>query len=369
MQGDDDFEPFFGLIAATVEKSQREKQVHSQENSCIAQVSSGEDSEEDRTSSSSATTESEKSEESREWMFTGIWHFKNTYGVLPNEIIHGIECVRMDLDAFENMWEQMGAELKSAFLKMLPVKPEYIVVVSGLEHLSMSETNDLELQIRGYIAAKRTSREAWQSFGQRDKFEWTKVTGGIRAWPQFLADRRSVLDDHGNLTVLTEWGSRKFFDVHGYSWAFTGWLTVPQLKKQRETSGSDSDVLQMIRDAFVDLMGDRPDNCIRYLCVHCEISTSMDEAEEGEDGPQIQIRGFLQTTFSRMSRLEGWLPVEWRPVRGGLGGNKEFERAEMEARSDDSPWVLLLVEGTLGRNNALKMADTKQASAVRLSVV
>jgi len=92
MQGNDDFEPFFGLIATTVEKSQREKQVHSQENSCIAQISPGEDSEEDRTSSPSAPNESEKSEESREWMFTGIWYFQNTYGFVRDEIINGIEC-------------------------------------------------------------------------------------------------------------------------------------------------------------------------------------------------------------------------------------------------------------------------------------
>jgi len=109
----------------------------------------------------------------------------------------------------------MGEELKSAFLKMLPVKPEYIVIVSGTEHLTILETNDFALQIRGYIAAKRTSRAAWQRFGQREKFEWTKVTGGIRAWPQFLEDHRRVLDDDDNLTVLTEWGSRKFFDVLG----------------------------------------------------------------------------------------------------------------------------------------------------------
>ena len=56
-------------------------------------------------------------------------------------------------------------------------------------------------------------------------------------------------------------------------------------------------------------------------------------------------------------------------MRGGLGGNKEFDGAEIEARSAGSQWVSLLVEGTLGRNNALRLADAKQASALRVSVI
>ena len=72
-----------------------------------------------------------------------------------------------------------------------------------------------------------------------------------------------------------------------------------------------------------------------------------------------------------MSKWEAWLPSpwEWRPMRGGLGCNKEFDGAEIEARSAGSQWVSLLVEGTLGRNNALRLADAKQASALRVSVI
>ena len=48
-------------------------------------------------------------------------------------------------------------------------------------------------------------------------------------------------------------------------------------------------------------------------------------------------------------------------MRGRLGGNNEFEGAEIAERSAGSQWVSLLVEGTLGRNNALRLADAKQA--------
>ena len=53
-----------------------------------------------------------------------------------------------------------------------------------------------------------------------------------------------VLDEDDPFAVLTEWGSRNFFDRQGHAWAFTGSLTV----RPRRTP--DYDLLQMIRDAF-----------------------------------------------------------------------------------------------------------------------
>ena len=359
MQSNDDLQPFFGLIASTVERSQLEKQIQFQGIPCVDQSSSDEEDLESSPSSksdSSRTKELESSETSREWMFTGHWYFQNTYGALPD-----VE-IEQD-DKLEEMWGKMGAEIKSAFLTMLHVTPEYIVVVSNPAEIIVDEdASEIILPLRGYIAAKRTSRESWQRFRQRKEFEWTKITGGIRFWPQFMHDEESVLDEHDHFTVLTEWGSRKFFDVHGRAWAFTGSLTVPPRKT------SDCDLLQMTRDAF-GAVAERPSSGIRYLCVHCDISALMqtDDAKEAE----VPVRGFLQTTKSRMSKWEAWLPspCEWRPMRGGLGGNKDFEGAEIEARSADSQWVSLLVEGTIGRNNALRLADAMQASALPVSVI
>ena len=169
-------------------------------------------------------------------------------------------------------------------------------------------------------------------------------------------------DTDDGSTVLAEWGTRKFFDMLGTTWAFTGSLTVPPRKT------SDCDLLQITRDAF-GAVAERPSRGIQYLCVNCNISALMqtDDAKEAE----VPVRGFLQTSTSGMSKWEAWLPRpwEWRPMRGGLGGNKEFECAEIEARSAGSQWVSLLIEGTLGRNNALRLADAKQASALRVSVI
>ena len=64
--------------------------------------------------------------------------------------------------------------------------------------------SEIILQLRGYMSAKRTSRESWQRFCQRKEFEWTKITGGIRFWPQFMDDEESVLNKHDHFTVLTK---------------------------------------------------------------------------------------------------------------------------------------------------------------------
>ena len=115
---------------------------------------------------------------------------------------------------------------------------------------------------------------------------------------------------------------------------------------------SDCDLLQMTKD-FFRAVPEWPRNDIRYLCVHCNISVLMqtDDANDAE----VPVRGFLQTTKSHMSKWAVWLqsPREWRPMRGVLEGNKEFEGAKIEARSAGSQWASLLVEGTLGRNKIL----------------
>ena len=71
-----------------------------------------------------------------------------------------------------------------------------------------------------------------------------------------------------------------------------------------------------------------------------------------------------------MSKWEACLPKpwEWRPMLGGLCGSKEFEGAEIQTQSAVSQLASfkVLVEGTLRRNNALKLADAKLASVLRV---
>ena len=79
MQGDDDFQPFFRLIASTVERSQVRKELELRD----IQISSDQCSSEEESSPTfkssashdSRSKESERLEMSCEWMFEGFWNF------------------------------------------------------------------------------------------------------------------------------------------------------------------------------------------------------------------------------------------------------------------------------------------------------
>ena len=106
---------------------------------------------------------------------------------------------------FEDMWETIWAEIKSACLTMLHVTPEYIVLVSNPAEIVVAEDDsELALPLRGYIAAQHASLELWQRFRQREEFERTKVTGWILFWPQFMGDRERVNDKDDHFAMFTE---------------------------------------------------------------------------------------------------------------------------------------------------------------------
>ena len=135
--------------------------------------------------------------------------------------------------------------------------------------------------------------------------------------------------------------------------------------------GSVIDFVQLVRDSFVATDGrqEQWQSRIKILYVHCDAS-SMTAAGDAQEAV-VPVRGFLQTTQSKIRKWEMWLPSPWdvRPMQGGLVGNNEFEEAAIEARSESSKWVEVLVEGKLGRNNALKLAGAMQASALLFSVI
>ena len=132
--------------------------------------------------------------------------------------------------------------------------------------------------------------------------------------------RRGKCAGHDHFTVLTEWGSPKFFDVQGRAWAFTGSLTVLPRKT------SDCDLLEMTRDVF-GAVAERPSSGIRYLCVHCDISALIhtDDAKEAE----VPVRGFLQTTKSRMSSCKK------QRVRARSNANHSLDRPAKEQGSNN----------------------------------
>jgi hypothetical protein len=111
---------------------------------------------------------------------------------------------------------------------------------------------------------------------------------------------------------------------------------------------------------------------IAFLAVHCEIQKLM--SADPAYAVWIPVRGFepgfLQAGQSTHVKWEKSIQHPfysgWRPLRGGLCGNEEFESSSTEARSVSSIWLEILVHWNLGKNNAGRLADVGHARALPL---
>lgn len=305
---------------------------------------------------------SQEQDKSKEWMFHGNVVFPNPCGVDWDDDDRVPDEMRQE-------FPRIGEHVKASFSRHAPAPIEYIVIVSDIEQVTTEKhqgSSWLIVPIRGYVATRnRVNREAWaDSIPWCDTDEtplnWTKITGGIRCWSQFIIDREHVSDPASTVDVLTMWGNRSYFDARGRAWVFEGKITLPP-----QTS-EDEDIPHMAREAFHAAAGlphARPSG-IKFLAVHCDITELLtaDPAHER----RVLIRGFLQASESKSYKWETWLPYPcwiWRPLRGGLGGNEDFESASIEVKTESSKWLEIIVDGKLGKNNAGRLADAKQAHA------
>jgi hypothetical protein len=278
-------------------------------------------------------------------MFEGIFHFRNPHA-------DHLSAVSTD---------DIGKRFKEMYEPRMPAEPAFIAILGDLSQLE-GDSNGvvLDLPIRGYLAAKRMSKESWQAWIDQPDFTWTKVTGGMVSFSRFQEDQEQV---HKSWYELAHWGRRDFFETQGSAWAFHGSIPVPP----RNTSEC-CDFVEKARDVFLDEAGtaDQRPSGINFLWVLCDVSSLVDADDDAQE-IEVPVLGFLQTKPSKGGKWERWLPYfHWRPMRNGLCGNKEFEDAEAAVRSDVSGWTELLREGALGRNNARRMADAKMKASFAL---
>ena len=328
--------------------------------------SSGEDTSHMNHSSGSSgalqnSSSAEKQESSKEWMFEGTVAMSQFRRVKDGQVPDG-EISNLIRQNYQNF----GKDLQLTFSQNAPIKIECCAILSDSQTVRCNREN-VFVNVRGYVAAaKRATRQAWEESVQWydedhvKSLTWTKVTGGIRCWPQFIRDTIEWHDSKSTLNVLALWGNRSYFDATGCAWMFTGDMMLPP------RTSDDCDLLQMATEVFNAAAGPRdawPEG-ITFLAVHCDFKELNDV-----DRVRVPCRGFLQGKDSKSYKWESWLSVHsdsgwlWRPLRGGLGGNKEFEDAENEVKTETSGWIQLLVQGQLGRNNAHKLSDAQKARA------
>jgi hypothetical protein len=280
------------------------------------------------------SSSAKKQESSKEWMFEGTVSMPQFGQVKDGRIPDG------EIPNFiQRNYQNFGEDLELTFSQKAPVKIECSAIISDSQTVRWNGEN-VFVSVRGYVAAaKRATRQAWEeSVEWYDEDEvksltWTKVTGGIRCWPQFIRDSIECHDSKSTLNVLALWGNRSYFDARGSAWMFSGNMMLPP----RTTD--DCDVLQMATEVFNAAAGPpdaRPDG-ITFLAVHCDF-TGLNDVDPTKR-VRFPCRGFLQGTQSNSYKWESWLSVAsdpcwyWRPLRGGLGGNKDFEDAEIRRRT------------------------------------
>ena len=362
MEDDAFLQNFFRVIASTRPTSRLRKDpaeftyIQSEGlNVSDAETSESEDSDSPPTSEansslhSQSVSSSKNAEFSTEWMFEGRLHCQ----------LHGDQSAV----TVEELFAYIGKRFKEKYSPLAPAKINYIVVIGDSSNIEKDTAETCRLPIRGYLDAKSANRVSWQAWINQPDFTWTKVQGGMLTFPKFLEDSQKVEISNDPWSEIVHWGRRGFFETLGHAWKFECRVTLPP----RNTTDCD-ELLEIAKTAFLHRSGnpsERPGG-IKFLWAICDLFAIMDADDRTE--VDLDIKGFLQTNKSKMKKWEDWLPLaEWRPMRGGLGGNKEFEDAENDVKSADSGWTELLREGTLGRNNARKLADAEKASTPFLS--
>jgi hypothetical protein len=133
------------------------------------------------------------------------------------------------------------------------------VIVSNMYEVTDDQRGNecmMGVPIRGYLAtATRVHRKAWEESNTLcgvggTHLSWTKITGGIRSWPQSNHDRADVSDPQtraqSSTDVLAEWGTRNYFEARGRMWTFSANLKLEVPPR----TANDDDFLRMARKAF-----------------------------------------------------------------------------------------------------------------------
>ena len=176
--------------------------------------SSGEDSSHMSHSSGSRGTfqnssSAEKQESSKEWMFEGTVSMSQFGRIKDGQVPDG------EIPNFiQRNYQNFGKDLELTFSQKAPVKIECSAILSDSQTVRWNREN-VFVNVRGYVAAaKRATRQAWEEsvewYHEDDvkSLTWTKVTGGIRCWPQFIADTIEWHDSKSTLILLALWGNR-----------------------------------------------------------------------------------------------------------------------------------------------------------------
>jgi hypothetical protein len=137
---------------------------------------------------------------SKEWMFHGTMEILHTMDWDRSDVA---EDRRMLAESLKEAFTDFGPTIQRIFSDHAPTSIDYAVIVSNIYEATDDQRGNermMGVPIRGYLAtATRVHRKAWEESNtlcdvRGTPLTWTKITGGIRSWPQFNHDRADVND-------------------------------------------------------------------------------------------------------------------------------------------------------------------------------
>jgi hypothetical protein len=148
------------------------------------------------------------------------------------------------IESFTDFWQSIKRSL--AFSDHSPASIDYAVIVSNSYEVT-DDQRQPETE-SGRMMGVPICRAVWlQQHGYRDierrgrisitlcdvlgtHLTLTKITGGIRSWPQFNHDRDDVNEPQSNTDVLAMWGTQSYLEARGKALPVKRGCSVVRLK-------------------------------------------------------------------------------------------------------------------------------------------
>ena len=201
--------------------------------------------------------------------------------------------------------------------------------------------------------------------------EWEKIQGGIPLDEMYIFNTQEKIDPRSTDRFLLSHGqellSKLRVKTEAFAWTVFGTVCVDPLWDDSE------DLVYIARGKVIKRKGAGNGPMQQNTCLSTTIYRrwSLVPLQRQERFLCADFSNGLQTVNTNWNSLwKRWLPdFSWRPVRGGLCGNEEFEKAQAKIQHGTyhigagSPWIEMLVEGEVVRINTGRRAASASASS------
>jgi hypothetical protein len=238
------------------------------------------------------------------------------------------------------------------------------------------ESHRFDLEMHVYIQCKVSSVEEWRTWIQGwnvDILEGKVMAGGFERNPEYWSDMDLIRDGAGPWRLMLTHGRHMQPVVRGRNWSFSGAMNV--VVDQDDIDLAEAQKCSEIAFMQSFLRGGGLPTHVKYVVVLFRLDTLLPLTQRGSTA-SVELKGFAQTEQCVLEKCTRWLDrnadhnFKWRVLSRGLHGSREYEDAIRDALpTSNTPWLELLVAGTMTTNSARRGEDKQVHSMLRLSLL